>query len=154
MVNFTAAAEAAARRYCGWVVSPPEENVEVSLDGGGRVLSLPSLFVTELVSVVEDGTELDLDAVRMSGRLGQLTKRSGACWGCEVVVTFSHGYDSAPDFEAAVAQAATALEAASTRSDSAVKRVKVDDVETEWFESASSFLNVSLLAPYRILPQP
>lgn len=154
MVNYTAAAEAAARRWCGWVVTPPEENVEVTLDGGGAVLSLPSLYVTELVSVVEDGTTLDLDDVRLYGSLGQVRKRSGGCWGCEIVVTFTHGYDSAPDFDAAVAQAAAALEASGTRSDSAVKRVKVDDVETEWFESAASFLNVSLLSPYRILPQP
>ena len=155
-VDYDAAALAAARRYCGWCVTPPE-TVTLTIDGsGGPVLSLPTLYLTEVTAVTEDGVALDVDDLRVSKR-GQIRKRSGAWWTsayAAVEVSFTHGYTTAKDFDAAVEQAAAALEAAGTRTDTSLKRKKIDDVEYEWFESASSFLNVSLLAPYRILPGP
>lgn len=157
-IDYAAAALAAARRYCGWAVTPPEEDVTVTVDGpGGAVLSLPSLYVTEVTAVVEDGVALDVADLRVS-RNGQVRKRSGACWtsaygGVEVKMT--HGYTAAPDFDAAVEQAAASLTAGAGR-DGALKREKIVDVEYEWFGvgSAAQFLNTSLLAPYRILPGP
>jgi hypothetical protein len=155
-VDYGDAALAAARRYCGWVVTPPE-TVTVIVDGpGGQVLSLPTLHLSEVVSVVEDGAALDVANLRVITGRGELVKKSG-CWarGLGVIqVKFTHGFDEAPDFDAAVEQAAQALSTAATRSDSSLKRKKIDDVEYEWFESASSFLNQSLLSPYRILPSP
>ena len=155
-VDYDAAALAAARRYCGWCVTPAE-TVTLTLDGpGGPVLSLPTLHLTSVASVTEDGVAWDVADLRVSGR-GQIRKRSGGWWTsayASIAVTFTHGYASAPDFDAAVEQAAAALEAAGTRDDSSLKRKKIDDVEYEWFESASSYLNESLLAPYRILPSP
>lgn len=157
-VDYAAAALAAARRWCGWAVTPPEEDVTVTVDGPGtKVLSLPSLHVTEVTAVAEDGVELDVDDLRIS-RNGQIRKRSGACWTSAyagVVVTMTHGYTTAPDFDAAVEQAAASLTASASR-DAAVKREKIVDVEYEWFAdgSVSQFLNTSLLAPYRILPGP
>lgn len=155
-VDYDAAALAAARRYCGWVVTPPE-TVTITVDGpGGPMLSVPSLCIVEVTEVVEDGVTLDLADLRISKTLGQIWKKSG-CWTSNVggiEVTMAHGLDEAPDFDAAVEQAATALAAAGTRTDTALKRKKVDDVEHEWFESASSFLNESLLSSFRILPRP
>lgn len=158
-VDYAAAALAAARRYCGWPVTPPEEGVTVTVDGpGGPVLSLPSLYVTAVSAVVEDDVELDVADLLVSST-GVVRKRSGACWTSAyagVVVTMTHGFAAAPDFDAAVEQAAAALEAAAGRDDPALKREKVVDVEYEWFGdgAVSQFLNTSLLAPYRILPGP
>ena len=42
-IDYDAAALAAVRRYCGWIVTPPA-TVTITVDGpGGRVLSLPRL---------------------------------------------------------------------------------------------------------------
>ena len=156
MLDYDAAALAAARRYCGWAVTPSED-VTVTVDGpGGPVLSLPSLHVTEVTEVIEDGVTLDVADLRVS-RNGQIRKRSGAYWTAAygaVEVTMTHGFTTAPDFDAAVEQAATALSGAASRDDASLKRKKVGEVENEWFEGASQFLNTSLLAPYRILPAP
>jgi len=155
-VDYEAAALAAARRYCGWRVTPADDET-ITLDGpGGRMLSVPSLCIVEVTEVVEDGVTLDLADLRISSSLGQIWKKAG-CWTSNpggISVTMNHGLDAAPDFDAAVEQAAVALAAAGTRTDTALKRKKVDDVEHEWFESASSFLNESLLSAFRILPAP
>lgn len=156
-VDYEDAALAAARRYCGWCVTPPE-TVTITVDGpGGRVLSLPTLHLTTLSAVSENGVALNVSDLLVSVDRGQVVKKSGACWTSNpggISVTMTHGLTTAPDFDAAVEQAATALAAAGTRTDTALKRKKVDDVEHEWFESASSFLNESLLSSFRILPSP
>jgi len=153
-VNYEDAALAAARRYCGWVVTPPE-TVTITVDGpGGHLLSLPTLQINTLTSVVEDGVTLDVNDLHVSKGSGLVRKKSGGCWSSKlgsIVVTMTHGFDEAPDFDAAVEQTAAALAAAGTRTDMALKRKRIDDVEYEWFEMASSFLPESLLAPYRIL---
>lgn len=156
-VDYAAAALAAARKWCGWAVTPSDPET-VTVDGpGGLVLSLPTMHLTELTEVIEGGVTLDVDDLAFSVSAGTVRKRSGARWTSElggITVTMTHGYDTAPDFDAAVEQCAAALATAGTRSDMALKRKKVDDVEHEWFEQASSFLNTSLLAVYRILPSP
>ena len=156
-VDYDAAALAAARRYCGWIVTPPA-TVTITVDGpGGRVLSLPSMQLTTVSAVVEDGVTLDVSDLRWSVDRAQVYKKSGAYWthnAGAITVTMTHGYTTAPDFDAAVEQAAAALETASTRTDLALKRKKVDAVELEWFGSASSFLKDALRAPYRILQRP
>lgn len=103
-----AAGLGAARRYCGWHVTPVAEEDALTLDGpGGRLLRLPTLRLVELVSVTEDGVELDIADLYVSP-LGMVTKKSGAWWsynlgGIEIVMT--HGFDDAPDFDAAVLSA-------------------------------------------------
>lgn len=155
-VDYSAAALAAARRYCGWVVTPPE-TVTITVDGpGGRDLSLPTLHLSALTVVVEDGVTLDVADFAVSVNTGIVRKRFG-CWTSKlggIQVTMTHGFAAAPDFDAAVEQTAKALAAAGTRADMSLKRKKVDDVEYEWFETASHFLNESLLSAYRILPAP
>jgi hypothetical protein len=102
----------AARRYCGWHVTRLiDENDdftpdEVTLDGpGSTLLVLPTLRLVELVSVTEDGVDLDIDTdLRVSAR-GLVRKRSGACWSWHygsITVTMDHGFEDADDFNAAV----------------------------------------------------
>lgn len=103
------AALGAARRYCGWHVTPVREDDEVTLDGpASSLLVLPTLKLVELGGIVEDGEPVDLNYVSVSTR-GVCRKKYGApnghCWTGEysgVTVTMTHGYDTAPDWESAV----------------------------------------------------
>lgn len=151
---------AAARRYCGWVVSPVAEDVDLVVDGpGGRVLSLPTLNLIELGMVDEDGTEWTPADLRAS-RLGLVRKRSGGCWTgaySAITATITHGYTEAEaaDWRRAVVQL-VGRRAQSSRDSADLKRKKIDDVEYEWFEgvvSVDSELS-AVFAPFRILPSP
>lgn len=154
-VDYAAAALAAARRYCGWPVTPPV-TVTITVDGpGNRTLSLKSLQLTTITAVVEDDIALDVADLRWSVDTGEVYKKSGHRWSgkpAAITVTMTHGFDAAPDFDAAVEQAATTLQTAATRPDPALKRKRVDVVEYEWFENVSRVLNTALLDAYRILP--
>jgi hypothetical protein len=159
-VNYADAALAAARRYCGWVVTPPE-TITVTVDGpGGRVLSLKSLYLTAITAVIEDDVVLDVADLRFSRDTGVVYKKHGRCWSCHpgaITVTFTHGHDEAPDFDAAVEQAALALTVSAGRDDPAMTRKRVDDVEYDWSVSllqggALSGSAKALLDAYRILP--
>ncbi|UTN93299.1 head-to-tail adaptor [Gordonia phage Widow] len=87
-------AVAFARREAGWHIFP-EVTETLTLDGeGGSVLTLPSLHVTELLAVTENGSALDEAAYEWSAT-GDL-KRRGRCWTTRwrgVTVELKHGYD-------------------------------------------------------------
>lgn len=109
--DLPAADLAAVRRYCGWHVCPVLEGDTVTLDGpGSALLVLPTLRMSELTTVVEDGVELDLSTLAWSRR-GLVRKKSGALWSCEfgaITVTFTHGYteEEAADWARTVQQVA------------------------------------------------
>ena len=98
------AALAAARRFCGWHVTPVIES-DITIDGtGDHMLVLPTLMLTELGSVSEDGVDIALIELNWSAR-GLVIKRSGHWWSemfRAIVVNFSHGYASVPDFESVI----------------------------------------------------
>lgn len=95
----------AARRYCGWPVTPVHADDVVTLDGPGtRLLALPTLALGELKEVVEDGVTLDLAGLDVSPR-GLVCKKSGALWSARlgaITVKMTHGYTDAPDWQSAV----------------------------------------------------
>lgn len=95
---------AAARRFCGWHVAPIKSEV-LTLDGaGGRLLRLPTLRIVTLTSIVDDGDAL-VPADLYISKSGLVEKRTGGLWSTKlgsIVVTMEHGFDSAPDFDAAV----------------------------------------------------
>lgn len=100
-----AAALRAARRYCGWHVTP-SDSYPVVLDGpGSPLLVLPTLRVGSITALSEDGVALDVDAdIRWSVR-GLVRKVNGCFWtdkfqGIEATVV--HGYEDAQDWQAAV----------------------------------------------------
>lgn len=151
-VTDTARATAAARSYCGWHVTPVSADEEIVLDGpGSRILVLPTLKLTELTSVAENGVELDLADLSWSAT-GLVAKRDGSYWTDQfgaIAVTFSHGYASAPDFDHAVAVIAEAI--ASGRGDAALVRKRVDDVEYQWASGADSLAGTAgLLDKFRL----
>lgn len=98
-------AVAAARRYCGWHVTPVRTGDAITLDGpGSGLLVLPTLRLTELTSVTEDGVAVDLTTMAWSAR-GLVRKKSGMRWSDQfgsIEVEMSHGFAEAPDWQAAV----------------------------------------------------
>lgn len=122
----TDAAVAAVRAYCGWHIAPSREEV-LTLDGpGGNVLVLPSLHVTDVESITEDGTVLDdgtdpdLPAAYSWSEAGIIQKGSasaGWSWSCAgwwtaklrgIDVALTHGYDEWPVELAGIITAAAA----------------------------------------------
>lgn len=91
-------AEALVRSYCGWHIAP--SRVETfTLDGSGSPLMvLPTLRLTAVTSVTNDGVVVDPATLEWS-EAGALRL---PCWGYwtwkyrGVVVEATHGYDKAP----------------------------------------------------------
>lgn len=154
---------AAARRYCGWHVSPVVEDAELTVDGpGGDRLFLPTKKIVALTSVVEDDIELTsgTDFVASANVPGMLV-RKGACWTREysgITVTFDHGYTEAEaaDWRRAILQVTQLWLNTAQRTDPSLKRKKIDDVEYEWFEGVVATSNelAALFAQFRIHPAP
>ena len=70
-----AAALAAARRWCGWTVSPVATDVEVTVDGpGGPVLTLPTRNLIEVSAVSENGVDVDVSTLDISRTKGTVRK--------------------------------------------------------------------------------
>lgn len=96
---------AMVRRECGWSVTPTVTDEEVTLDGpGSRLLVLPTLKLVALTAVSEGGVAVEVDDLQWSAR-GLVRKTSGAPWSADyraIVVTMTHGFDAAPDFDLAV----------------------------------------------------
>lgn len=158
---------AAARRYCGWWVSPAKTADVVTLDGPvGQIVDLPTRKLTALTSVVEAGTTLDVTKLDWSadGPHGApIRKQSGARWSSRyrsIVVTMNHGFTEAEaaDWRKAIIDMVTTVSYSYVNASSgndALKRKRVDDVEYEWFDFASaaaeSVYSVSaVLDAYRI----
>lgn len=90
-------AVADARTLCGWHVTPVRQST-MTLDGpGSPLLVLPTLRMTGLAEVTEDGVDLDVSTLAWSSR-GLVRKKSGARWSCEfgsITVKFTHGFAAA-----------------------------------------------------------
>lgn len=165
------AALAAARRYCGWHVSPVRTGDVVEVDGPGHtsaVLSLPTLHLLDVTDIVEDGVDVNVARDVYWSRTGNVYKRGWARGWTPgpVVVTITHGYTEAEaaDWRRAVLRLVDQMSLepfeAGTRPSSDVVRVreKVDDVETEIQYGATLIADSdrlsALFAQFRILPGP
>lgn len=155
------AALVAARRYCGWHVSPVREGEVLELDGpGGRVLSLPTLKLISVESVTEHGQTVPVSRLDKSSRKGTLTKPYGH-WSCRdgaITAVITHGFTEAEagDWRDAVVSLVDSWSEPPTRDSGDLKRKKVDDVEYEWMETLiDSDAELSAkFAQFRILPSP
>lgn len=135
------AALVAARRYCGWHVSPVQLAVTLLLDGPcGRVLDLPTRRVTDLIAVKENGTTLDTTRLNWSEN-GSVRKRSGTGWSCDyrsIEVTMTHGYseDEAADWRRAIIEMVDDMVPGATGEEGGtLVRKRVDDVEYQWSDA-------------------
>lgn len=159
------AALAAARRYTGWHVSPVIEGDVHTLDGPqSRVLVLPTKRLLNLVSVVEDGTSLDLGSLRWTAvpdYVARVRKRSNAFWSCDyasIVVTMDHGYTKveAGDWVQAILTMVDQMSllpvgAGTGRSGADLIRKQVDDVEYQWGNVLMGMAEQSLFSVSHIL---
>ena len=93
-----AAAEARVRTFCGWHIAPSRSET-VILDGSGDPsLHLPSMLVTAVASVVEDG--VTLAATEYSWSVSGVLERAAGNWTSKwraVEVNLTHGYAECPD---------------------------------------------------------
>lgn len=104
------AATTSVRNYCRWHVTPSITET-VTVDGdGSTILGLRTLHLTAVSSLTVDGVPLDPSTYRWS-QVGQVMKTSGAPWYESVAVTFTHGYDVAPDVAAVILAAASRAQA-------------------------------------------
>lgn len=148
------AAAAIVRDYCGWHIAPTVTE-EVTVDGpGGTALLLPTLHLTEVVSVVEDGTTVDptgygwSEAGIVDGRWWT-TKRRG------LVVTITHGYQLCPLPVRAVVGRLAAGAAGPRDLSVQVGQVKVQrDAATETGRGGIDDYCAAILARYCIPPRP
>lgn len=96
----------AARDYCRWHVTPLKTADPFTLDGsGGLVQRLPTLKLTSLDTIEEDGESLDPAGVLRVAASGHwVKKRNGQPWTSEGLVTgtMTHGYAVAGRFDQAV----------------------------------------------------
>lgn len=86
------------REYCGWNVYP-NETTTWTLDGSGtEVMLVPSLYLSAVTSVIEDGTELLEGAGFTWSEAGIIEKTCGrfTCKRRGVTVTAVTGFDSLP----------------------------------------------------------
>jgi hypothetical protein len=96
-------AEAVVRSYCGWHIAPSRED-EVTFKSAPFTDSilLPSLHVTSIESVTEDGTTLiDVDDYIWSAN-GVITRYHWRT--APIVVAFTHGYEEPPADVTAIVQ--------------------------------------------------
>lgn len=154
------AALLAARRYCGWPVTPVVTDDTVVIDGlGSRMLNLPTRKVVELTSVTELGTALDLTKLSYSaggppGALSRpivLRKRNDGFWKREyqsVTVVMTHGYteDEAEDWRYAVLSMIDQMSQVlvSGRGELELLSKKVDDVTYRWGDPYANAANEAI----------
>jgi hypothetical protein len=85
------------RGYCGWHLVPSVEATVTVNGSGGPVQLLPTAYLTEVTTVTEDGTEIDLDSIEWS-EAGYL-RRDSSAWTDTlrgVVAEITHGYAAVP----------------------------------------------------------
>lgn len=88
------AACGAVRSYCGWHVAPAVPEV-LTMDGSGEdVQFLPTLHLTAVASITNDGDVVTSPEWSQSGMV-----RGAGCWTRKfrgVVATITHGYEECP----------------------------------------------------------
>lgn len=145
------AACGAVRDFCGWHVWP-EVTETVKVRGVGRILVLPTLRLTAIESVTNDGHPVEVDPLDWSEdgvievRYGSWsTRRSG------VQVTMTHGFDACPDAVMGVLRSlALAGDGSALTQSSSGPHSATWDGTSRSGASALSNQHKATLAPYRL----
>ena len=90
------AASEAIRNHCGWHIAPVVEQVQYA--GGRGTVFLPTRRLTALLSVVNDGTVLDVGSIDFDEDTGQVFGRYWSTRRRGLVITYTHGLDDVPEF--------------------------------------------------------
>lgn len=154
VAKMLAAALGAARRHCGWHVSPVIVDDAVTIDGpGSRILNLPTRKLVEMTSITEGTVLVPLDKVRWSAggppsalsRPVSVRKNSSGWWSHlyqDIVVVMTHGYteEEAADWRYAVLSMVDEMSTLQTsgRGEPDLLSKKVDDVTYRWADPYAS----------------
>lgn len=155
-VNWVAAAEEAARRYCSWHIAPVVPQTVRVRAHGERVLRLPTLRLVDVHRVVVGDTVVPLATVSWTED-GMLTA-TGRTWNGVVEVDMLHGFDAGSDVAAIITQVAARAQASPT----GAVRTTVGQVTVQHGQVAPGVAGGlalmaherELLAPYRLGPTP
>lgn len=105
-VRILGAALRMVRVYCGWHVTPVRTEDPFTVDGpGSSLLVLPTLRVTAITELAEDGTDLDVDTDIEFSQRGLVRKANRCFWSGKysaIVGKMTHGIEAATDWQAAV----------------------------------------------------
>lgn len=96
-VMMLAQASAVIRSFCRWHLYPSTQEALIVDGSGGVVQPLPTLRLSEVSVVREDGVELEPDEYEWSA--SGFLRKVGGCWtnGLRAVeATVTHGYEEAP----------------------------------------------------------
>lgn len=152
-------AEAVVRSYCRWHIAPSRtETLTLRAEGMTSVM-LPSLYVTEIASITDDGTDLVLSTDYRWYEDG-IIDRVDAYWGSgDVVVVYTHGYSLPPDDVAGVVQAIAQRAVDNPRSLTRETKGPFTDVYSQTGANQSLALALlpeekTILSPYRLPLRP
>lgn len=130
------AASQVVRNYCGWHICPSLECIAEPM-GDGQIRRLPAAYVSEVVSVTEDGAVLDTSAYewRKDGLIRRASGKWSKVWnGIEVEYTAGYDIEAVPD----LAEAVAAITAGVLSVSAGVTSESADGVSISYSQSASS----------------
>lgn len=143
-------AEAAVRAYCGWHITPVRTDTVTVWSDGGPVLLLPSLKVQSVASVTRNGTDIGDWDVRENG---VLYRRWWWPLGA-IVVTFTHGYDSAPELNPIIRDVAERAAASGPYTQVGQVRVGADHVTGLPVGGKLTSAELAVIDRYRLTRRP
>lgn len=84
------------RTYCGWHIAPSVTETVTADGSGGLVQALPTLNLTAVTAITEDGEPVDMDDVHWStaGLVTRATPWTSRLGG--VTANITHGYSTVP----------------------------------------------------------
>lgn len=141
-----AGASGIVRSYCQWEISR-EEAVTFKVDGSGtRVLSLPSLYITDVTSIAVNTVPVDLADVTWAKR-GQIYRYAGWARWSTVEVECDSGYTDVPDVIKIVT---LSLAARHVNNPQGLKSAAVGSVQRTYAETQLNRLELALLDAFRL----
>lgn len=142
-----AGASGIVRTYCRWEISR-EEAATFKVDGSGvRVLSLPTLHITDVTSVEVDGTPLTVNTDVFWATRGQLYRAEDWPRWSTVEVVADSGYVDTPDVIKIVT---LSLAARLVANPSALKSAAVGAVQRTFADTRLNSLELALLDAFRL----
>lgn len=148
-----AQAQATVRSYCGWHVAPSLTET-ILLDGkGSRHLWLPSLHVTDVDLITNEGVEVAADEYDWSAD-GYVELVYAAWWSLrprQVEVTFTHGFDDIP---ADLIGVAAAIATRRSSSPSGIRREQAGALSLDYGTSDLLADEKATLDRYKLPPRP
>lgn len=147
------------REFCGWHIAPAI-TATFTLDGSGAaIVQVPTLRLTAVASVTENGVELAATEYEWSadGTLRRLP--AGRCWTSRyrgVVIVGTHGFETVPDTLVSVVLDATSSAMSAPVGSGADLPEKMGPFEFDGTKGAGAFTAAQLrvLERYRVNPRP